>query len=191
MLERYWIFICLMYVVLASTSWAQESKDISRLVAQLNEPKTTDRASRRIVQVASKDLEARNYVINKLIEIIGKNSTDQVWMNAVRLAGQLNAVEAVPSLQRAFSRGQLGRPGNTMLGTEMQLDDDVVGKALGEIGDPSVPAVTNLLKSGDPKVRRRAVVILMYIDSPAAHKVLRGHRPVETDPKLKGLIGPD
>jgi hypothetical protein len=80
-------------------------------------------------------------VVEKLPGMIDKPKSDEIWLNAVRLAGRLKASEAVPSLQRAFSRRQLGRPANTTLGAEMQLDDDVVAKALAEIGEPSVPAV--------------------------------------------------
>jgi HEAT repeat protein len=127
-------------------------------------------------------------VVEKLPGMIDKPKSDEIWLNAVRLAGRLKASEAVPSLQRAFSRGQLGRPANTTLGAEMQLDDDVVAKALAEIGEPSVPAVRNFLKSGDRKARRRAVLVLLNMNAPEARNVLQEHLPHETDPRIKDLI---
>ena len=42
---------------------------------------------------------------------------------------------------------------------QIDLDDDIVAKALSEIGDAALPTVTELLNSGDPKERRRAVLI--------------------------------
>jgi HEAT repeats len=186
--RRYWILLCLTYAALASTSVAQKAQDISRLFAQLSQPRTTDGAARQILQAVSKDADVRQYVVQRLPEMINKPETDVVWLNAIRLAGQLKASEVVPSLQKAFLRGQLGRPANTTLGAEMQLDDDVVAKALSEIGDPALSVVTDFLRSGDRKVRRRAVLILMNMNSPAARKVLQDRIEHETDPKIKDLI---
>jgi hypothetical protein len=38
----------------------------------------------------------------------------------------------------------------------MTLDNDLVAKTLSLIGDPTIPAVTNLLRSGDSGMRDRA-----------------------------------
>jgi hypothetical protein len=70
----------------------------------------------------------------------------------------------------------------------MQLDDDVVAKALAKIGEASLPAVTGFLKSRDRKVRRRAVLILLNMDASDARKLLQDHLPRETDPRIKDLI---
>ena len=187
----YWILIFLMYPALASTLAAQKAPDISSLCAQLNEPSTTDQAARRILQAARKDSDVRQYMVEKLPGMIDKTETGKVWLNAVRLAGHLKASETIPSLQRAFSRGQFGRPAGTTLGAEMQLDDDVVAKALSEIGDPSLPSVKDFLKSDDLKVRRRAVLILMNMNSLAARKVLQDRLSYETDPRIRDLIEDD
>jgi hypothetical protein len=149
---------------------------------------TTDRATKHILQVASQDPTVRQQAAEKLPEMIEKPEINEIWLNAVRLAGKLKVLETLPSLQRAFLRGQLGRPANTTMGTEMMLNDDVVAKALSEIGDPSLPAVRGFLKSADPKMRRRAVLILMNIDSSASRNLLQEHFPDETDPRVRGLI---
>jgi HEAT repeat protein len=184
----HWIVICLTYGVLTSTSAAQRVQDIRTLFAQLNQSSSTDRAARHILQAASKDSSAREYVVQKLPEMIDKLETDKVWLNAVRLAGQLKALEAIPSLQQAMSRGPLGGASYTTLGMQMRLEDDIVAKALSQIGDPAIPAIASLLGNGDEATRMRVVLILSTIGSPAARKVLRDWLPHETDPRIKDLI---
>ncbi len=188
MYRAYLIVILLTSPALASTRAAQRPPDASSLFVQLSDPSTTDRAARQILQAASKYPDVRQYIVEKLPGMIDKTEIDKVWLNAVRLAGHLKASETVHSLQRAFSKGQLGRPAGTTLGAEMQLDDDVVAKALAEIGEPSLPAVRVFLKSSDRKDRRRAVLILLNMDAPASRKVLQEHLPHETNPRIKDLI---
>lgn len=186
--RAHWIMICLACATLGSTSVAQNAPDIGTLFAQLNHSDTTDRAASRILTAASKDPEARQYVAQKLPKMIDKPETDEVWLNAVRLAGQLKVWEAILSLIHSMPRGRLGGPQVTTFGTYMRLDDDIVAKALSQIGDPAVPAVTELLNRRDREVRRRAVLILTNIGSAAAHKALQDRLPKETDPRVKDLI---
>jgi HEAT repeat protein len=70
----------------------------------------------------------------------------------------------------------------------MQLDDDIVAKALAEIGEQSIPAVKSLLGNEDPQARRRAVLILLNMNGAAARKVLEDQLQRETDPKIRRLI---
>lgn len=173
---------------LAPPLTAQSVPDVPRLLTQLSQPNTTDRAVHDIIKATRKYPDVRQHIVEKLPGFIDKPGTDKVWLNAVRLAGRLKAPEAVPSLQRAFSRGQLGRPAATTLGAEMQLDDDVVAKALAQIGEPSIPAVRVFLKSSDRKDRRRAVLILLNMDAPASSRLLQEHLPQETDARIRDLI---
>ena len=80
------------------------ASDIRTLMADLSDVKTTRRDTvTRILQVASKDPSAREYVLQKLPEMI-EAGTDEPWLNAIRLAGQMKAVEAIPSLMQEMSR---------------------------------------------------------------------------------------
>jgi HEAT repeat protein len=169
-------------------AFAQEPRDIRTLFAQLDQPNLTDRAAHRIYVTAIKDPEARQYVAKRLPQMIDRPQTDKMWLNAVRLAGQLKITETIPALERAITRGPLGGPMNTTFGTQMRLDDDAVAKALSQIGDSAIPAVSNLLKSLDKKVRRRAVLILVNVGSPQARKILQEHLQRESDSQLKDLI---
>jgi hypothetical protein len=139
---------------------------------------------------ASEDQNVLTDAAEKLPGMIDSSDMDEIWLNAVRLAGRLKVLETIPSLQKAFSLGRLdiGRPAVMTFGTEVALGDDAVAKALAEIGDPSLPAVRGFLKSGDPKMRRRAVLILMNINSSASRSLLQEHYPNENDPKISKLI---
>jgi HEAT repeat protein len=167
----------------------QQSPEIRKLFAQLNEPSTTDMAAHQILEVAAKDATARQYIVRKLPDMIIKQKPeDEVWQNAVRLAGKLKSSEAIPSLLNALSLGPAGGPMNTTFGVQMRLEDDIVAKALSEIGDPAISAVERLLSNEDKKTRRRAVLILRNMDSPAARKVLQERLPHENDQIIKELI---
>jgi HEAT repeat protein len=189
MRRAFWIAICLAYGALYARATAQEVPDVPKLFVQLNEPSTTDVAAREIQKAASKDSSARQYIVQKLPEVIDKQKPeDAVWQNAVRLAGQLKASEAIPSLQKALSLGKVGGPMQITLSTEIRLDDDIVSKALSEIGDPAIPAVSRPLASEDKRSRRRAVLILRNMGSPASRKVLQDHLQQETDKIVRELI---
>ena len=184
----YRIVICIVFGLLGEINLAQNTPDIRTLLANLNQPTTTDHAARLILEVANKDSISREYVVQKLPEMIDKPKSDEVWLNAVRLAGQLKAVETIPSLQKALSRGPLGGLLAYSMTAEMQLDDDVVAKALSEIGEPAIPAVRSILEGEDRKTRRRAVLILRNMGTPAARKALQERLPHESDPRIKELI---
>lgn len=183
-----WIVICLTLGTLGTNN-TQDAANIDRLFTGLNDPSATNTAARQILEVASKDAGARQYIVRRLPEMIDKQRPeDAVWQNAVDLAGQLKASEAIPSLLKALALGRVGGPQQTTFTTEIRLDDDVVGKALAEIGDPAVPAISKLLASQDRNTRRRAVLILRNMYSPTAHKVLQERLPHEPDKIIKELI---
>jgi HEAT repeat protein len=182
--------LTLVLLIFATTvlAFPQRQADIHNLFTQLNQPKNTDLAARQILALASMDSDARQYVKDRLPAMIDKPDSDEVWMNAVKLAGQLKVVEAVPSLVKALPRGPMGGPLNTSFATQMRLNDDIVAKSLSQIGDPVIPAVTDFLNHGSDQSRRRAVLILTNIASPTARKVLQDRLPSESNPRIKQLI---
>jgi len=125
--------------------------------------------------------------------ISGRATTDSIWVNAVRLAGQLKVVNAIPALKQALSRGPI-RGGYDYEGSAIsfaefaQLRYDIVGRALADIGDPSVPTVADVLSRGDTPAKKRAFFILSNINSPAALQAMRNHLSNETDPDIRRLI---
>jgi hypothetical protein len=45
----------------------------------------------------------------------------------------------------------LGRPAATSLGRQMHLDDDIVARALADIGEPSIPTESEFFKDTNSK----------------------------------------
>jgi hypothetical protein len=173
----------------ALTAQTPPTSDIQTLMAQLTDVRTIRRDTvSQILQLATKDPDARKYVVHMLPEMI-KSSTDEPWLEAVRLAGNLKVVEAIPALQEAMmSRRPFPAVPYISSAGAMHLDDDIVAEALSQIGDPAIPSVVNLLDSSDVLTRSRAVLILVNIDSRAARKALKHDLPNETDPEIKRWI---
>jgi hypothetical protein len=185
MRKQYWLAIILMCAVPVQASAHQKTPDIYTLYTQLRDPSVTNRAAQQIVRSARRDTNARDYISEKLPEIIEKAQMDQVWRNAVRLAGQLQASNSVPALIRVLPRSPF-KPSVILFGEMLSLDSDPVGEALREIGDPAVPALADLLEhGGDSMDRWRAARILWNIDSPLSHKVMHHDLQNETDPAIK------
>jgi HEAT repeat protein len=165
---------------------SQKTPDVRKLFAEFNQHKTTDTATQRILELARKDQHAREYLVQRLPAIIRDRPSDQIWLNAVRLTGALKATETIPVLMQALSRGITG--GTLTLGEYMRLDTDAVGKALAEIGDPSVAPLEDVLKHSDQSSRHRAALILLNINSTLSRKVLQDDLQTENDPSIRKLI---
>jgi HEAT repeat protein len=155
---------------------------------QLNDVRTVraDTVS-QILEISRKDPRAREYVVQKLPELIRRPMSD-VWLDAIRLAGKLKAKEAIPALQEALSRPPIAAERSITFAGVERLDNDIVAKALSQIGDPAIPAVVNLLNSPVKGTRGRGVLILRNIGSPAARKTLQERLRNEPDPEVKKLI---
>jgi len=70
----------------------------------------------------------------------------------------------------------------------MRLDDDVVAKALSQVGEPSLVVVSEISKDTDSGTRRRAVLILINMNLPSSRKMLKDHLDKETDERIRYLI---
>jgi hypothetical protein len=188
--------------ILASSGLAQTTTDIATLYERFIQPSDTNAAAPEILEMAKNDSTARDFLVGKLPSLIvdrlpplDSRSRSPVWLNAVRLAGQLKIVEAIPALTQALSRREMcgaydskgSGCGDGTFGTDARLDNDIVGRALADIGDPSVPVLSDILSKGDFAERRRAIWILANVDSPA-QKAMRDHLASESDGRLKGLI---
>ncbi len=196
MTRTHWIFAVTAVLATLAVAWrgalnaqTPPTSDIQTLMGQLSDIRTIRRETySQILQLARRNPEARNFVVQMLPDMI-KSSTDEPWLNAVHLAGDLKAVEAIPALQEAMMsrRPFPAVPYISSFGA-MHLDNDIVAKSLSQIGDPAIPSVANLLERPDALMRSRAVLILANIDSRAARKALKYRLPRETDPDIKRLI---
>jgi hypothetical protein len=174
--------------LVVSTCSGQTNQDVASLFVELCQPSTTDHAASEIARFARKDSGARQYIVERLPGILKRTEIDRVWLNAVRLAGELKAEQTIPALRKALSLGKVGGPHVMTFTTEMVLDDDVVAKAISQMGDAAIPGVRDLLARQAAKDRRRAVLILRNMGTPTARRVLQEHLPNETDPRNRDLI---
>jgi hypothetical protein len=69
------------------------------------------------------------------------------WLEAIRLAGALKANETIPALWEAMLQPPSPAKTHFTFDSITRLDTDIVAKALSQIGDPTIPAVTGLLRN--------------------------------------------
>jgi hypothetical protein len=69
------------------------------------------------------------------------------WLDAIRLAGALKANETIPALSEAMLQPPSTAKTHSTFDSITHLDTDIVAKALSQIGDPTIPAVTGLLRN--------------------------------------------
>jgi HEAT repeat protein len=167
------------------TSAAQKSANATSLYLQLKEPTASDRAARQILIAAKKDSAVRDYITERLPEIIESPSASRVWANAVELAGQLKAASTVSSLIKVLPQSPFGSTVITGFADAYSLYSDPVGRALCGIGDPAVAELSHLLENGEALTRQRAARILWNIDSAASRHVLQSDLEHERDPAIK------
>lgn len=110
-----------------------------------------------------------------------------VWINSVRLAGEFQIVETIPSLAKWIGLFVGSLQGATLT-SEGNLDPFPAGKALAQIGDPSIPTLIGILKTEQTHERYVACRALMIIGSSQALNALRAHLKQESDPELRHYI---
>lgn len=160
--------------------------DVVQLFTKLQVTTTSNGAATDLLLLAKANDSGRRYIAQHLPTLLGKSTEPVVWKNEIQLAGQLRLIEAIPQLVSLLYQDNTGGP--VTLSRVMRMENDPVGKALVEIGDPSVPAVANALGSSDRGTRFRAALVLININSASAQLRLQEHVQRESDPGLKSLI---
>ena len=189
MLKTFSALLAILCMVLGTATNAQQSADMTTLFAQLGDPTTTDRAFHQILEASRKDPAERASAMRRLPSIIEKNQGNRPWVNSVTLTGKLKAENAIPALIEVLPRSSDTPSIIVGFADSSTLRNDTVGKALCEIGDPTVPALADILKSSDSQTRRRVARILWNMDTAASRKVLMDHMERETDPGIKQVFG--
>jgi hypothetical protein len=104
---RLWYGLLLLIVSLSfANCFAQDAPgvDVQSLLTQLSQGSTTNSAAQQIHDLALKDVTVRDYLAQKLPTMISANakgdwrSVNLMWLNAVRLAGQLKLETTIPAL---------------------------------------------------------------------------------------------
>ena len=174
---------------------AQGHKSVEDLVQKLQSPATTDRASDQLEKMAETDAPVRAYLVRNLPALIDHGPQYYqpppnlelkypVWLNLVRLAKDLAIVETTPALAKWIG---VTTRSITTLTTETSLENSPAGQALIQIGDPSIPALQELLAHGKSAERWDATYALRLIGSPKAKAALRDHISHESDDSLRAF----
>src|SRR2546430_1290447 len=148
--------------------FAQDPSRYTTLLQQLQAAETTDKASKEWLKLAKSDPNAKQYLAAHLPFLIEKVEVhygmvdSQSWKNSVQLAGELQLVEVAPVLAKWLS---VNTSSSLMTGLSqgVRLEDNLPGKALAQIGDPSIPALKGVLNHGTQLERLRAAYVLKMI----------------------------
>jgi hypothetical protein len=169
-----------------------QGRSIADLFLKLKSNETAGSAARQLLSLSRSDPAVKEYLRRNLPPVIdaGPSHTadrwpDPVWMNAVRLAGELKIEEAAPSLAKWIS---VRDSPIVSLSAESYLKDSPAGHALVQIGNPAIPAVQMALNRGNDDERWESSRALILIDTPQALAVLREHVTHETDDTLVSTI---
>jgi len=166
---------------------AQNPQQAQQLLARLQSAQSSDEATEKLLRLGSSDPNVKQYLASHLPAILikGPRDSSQPWMNAVRLAGELKIAEAVPALTKWIG---LNTGGPLTLAQEGRLDTNAPAKALVQIGNPAIPALSAVVNHGSLSERWNSAYALNLIRTPQAKAVLRDHVSREPDPSLRQFI---
>jgi HEAT repeat protein len=168
-----------------------QGRSIPDLFLKLRSNETAASAARQLLSLSRSDPAVREYLRTNLAPVIdaGPSHTTQwpgqVWLNAVRLAGELKIEEAAPSLAKWIS---VRNSPIVTLSAESYLRDSPAGHALVQVGNPAIPALQKVLDQGNDDERWESSRALLLIDTPQALAVLREHVAHESDDTLVSTI---
>lgn len=171
-------------------AFAQNYTEAKQLFGELQDQMLTDQAAEKLRLTASRDADTRQYLalhLPTLISESSRGSRGSIWINSIRLAGNLKISEAVSGVAELLKQPSTKGGPITFTG-ELTLEDDPAAKALAEIGEPAVIAVGKILDEGDKSARQRAFLVLLNMNSPGGDQVLSAHLRNESDPDIKQLI---
>lgn len=180
--------ICLSIVTYWEAPLEAQLASNEALFQKLESEQTTGEAFERFLKLGKKRLDVREYLATHLPDRIaaGPENRAKVWDYEVNLAGLLRINETIPSLTRHIDQS-VPRDFSTLSGQE-NLADYPAGRALGEIGDAAIPALSSVLQTGDYQKRWVASHALNMIQAPAATDALSNHLPHESDARLRGYL---
>ena len=182
-----WKILLILCAVGNFALYAQEPTDQNDLLRDLKSASTTDQASAKLLKRAKSDANVRKLLADALPPVIQEDPRGalQVWMNAVRLAGELRIADTADALAKWID---FDDSGITSLSGHFRLQDRPAARSLAQIGDPAIPALTGVLDKGTAGEREEAMLALHMICSPQANKILRERLANEPDSEIKARL---
>jgi HEAT repeat protein len=164
-------------------------KSLKVLFNELQEDATTDNALRQFLQRSPNDLGVKKFLSQHLPPVLDQPPKSyETYVNSVQLAGNFKIAAAIPALIKVITGASIN--GSTLAERE-RLDSFPCAKALVQIGEPSIPALSEALDGPSSEKHWFAYRALYLIGSPAAISALRDHVNREPDPTLKSEIEAD
>lgn len=167
---------------------AQTGQSVHSLVDDLATPQKTTQAAAALLQLAEAQRSVYQELSNVLPNLMLRTTDMDVLQSEARLAGKLKLVSAIPALIKLLDLSYRWGGMLTTFGQEYDLDDDPIGRALADIGAPSVQPLSTPLESVTVATRTRAARVLIRINTPESLSLLQQHVGREADDHLKGYI---
>lgn len=186
------IFAIISLFLLGAPAKVQENQEPIATIFERLESQSAAQVSEAASQLSNRaksDPKVKEYLAGHLPALIAKGPAQRdypgAWIAIARLAGQLRIAEASPALAKWLTIDNIGE----MTAAEfINLETNPAGKALAEIGDPAIPALTQVFAHGSLRERRYAVYVLRLINSPSAKTSLRHQMEREPDESLRDFV---
>jgi HEAT repeat protein len=187
-------FCILISIVVAVQS--QATPELQTLLVQLKAPETTHQSASKLMSISQSQPAVRNLLSDELPTMLVDNDDFDVMQAETMLAGDLKLETTIHSLVNLLnkpvhsfhSRKSRYILEDRTLTRFAELRDDPVARALSEIGEPALPALSVPLESPSVDVRRRAIRILLRIKTPQSRAMLQQRVSKETDVELKKYL---
>jgi hypothetical protein len=172
----------LISVSLALASPGQSTHDLASLAV----PATTAEARSHLLELGRSDPGVRALLSSNLPAMLLAAKDLYVVRSEAQLAGELKIEAAIPSLIQLL--GGRNRIGGGSINARYELKDDPVARALYEMGEPALPALTNALKSDSREKRERTEAILILTNTSQTRDILGQHLRSEPDAQLRAYL---
>ncbi len=159
------------------------------LLKQLEQEDTTDNAAQEFLKIGTNDTAAKKFLTANLPALLRREPKDhpRAWINSAKLAGAFRIVEAAPLLAKWIGV-PMSESGSGTIAETQRLDPFPAGRALVQIGEPALPTLVGILRSGDSRERWVAYRSVFLIGTPPALAILKDHVSKETDQQLRSEI---
>lgn len=183
------LFVAAVCCLLAALSAVAQQRSLKVLFRELQEDSKTDEAFRQISQRSPEDRAVKRFLTRNLPRILNAPPKSyETYLNNVLLAGNFRIASAIPGLIGEITCASLA--GSTL--TERHnLTALPCARALVQIGDPAVPALTETLSGPDSRKHWLAYRALALMNSPRSLTALRNYLAQNPDPALKSEIEND
>jgi HEAT repeat protein len=161
--------------------------DSNDLLHDLANHETTASAATQIIMASESQPELKQILSAKLPRMLAEAKDTQVLWSEASVAAKLKILSTIPVLIELLDQPNLVFEAHTMT-RYAELHDDPVGRALYEIGEPTISSLARPLESKRRDTRVRAMRILLLMKTPESRAVLEQYLPKENDADLRRYL---